>query len=406
MGQVVTPAVSDSRAVPTSGFSAAEVVGFNDAREGRSIRAKHFQTNHVKPLRAFGPDAQPLIEHLQNSGIEQRYKQYEVYNAAAIVHQERYRSYAKWLMRPLWATLFFCLLLLIPPRTAAQWFAATLNAWSPWAWLKGDADAWEVFIREWLPRTIFFLLLAPIVLAPLLRPASQLIKWRVNRANAEALRRDIFVQFMRYWKTEAERRDPWLLQLKLEYFRRWQVDVQKAYFGKRPAELRKAQKRALWAKVIYGIVLIAFGASLLAAWLSSLDEQGYMHPAQLFVTLRAHAAMVEAAHADLWVLIVLGVTIMAACALVYQATIGNDLQNAKRYTKMSENFRYITTEALETARQAAAKGNEAGVQAYVDRVHSMMSLELNDWVDLQSLDSTPAPSSSPAGPPAGQAVTA
>jgi hypothetical protein len=249
----------------------------------------------------------------------------------------------------------------------------------------GAAKA-EMAIRFFAPWMIYFLLVSSLVFKWLLKPEDHYINWHEDRADAEAMRRMIFSRLMRVAPSGASFDASRLLQLKLEYFRRWQVEVQEAYFQKRPQELRQVVKRSNLAQKVYYAVLMLFTVTLLSSCIAGHDEQGPSIIPGAGTWLSAAAANVEAFYSDLWILLVLAMVIVVLGYLGYEAMLGNPLRNARRYETMQENFDRVLTSDLDEARAAARQGDLNRVNSYIEHVHAIMSLEFNDWVRLGKLE--------------------
>jgi uncharacterized membrane protein HdeD (DUF308 family) len=395
------------RPVGPAGFTAEEVVGWNDPPDNRSLKAEALEKHHFHPIRCFGADGDALLACLLTDEMKSAFQRYVDWDKSAAVAQKRYKRYALWVVLATVAALVLCLLMLIPP-------AATANGI---AWLLGGGARLAAFIEEQIryfaPLAVFVLLLLTPALSLWWRPQRYYPKWQRDRANAEAMRREIFTHLMRMRPQPGANAgshawDPaWLLQLKLEYFRRWQVEVQKAYFDKRSKELRKQANRALLAKYTYGAALVAFGLVLLASLVSGRDEQGVVFggaASGVVAPALSLLATVETVNSDYWLLLVIAVTLLVGGALWYSAFLAKALRDAARYKTMGDNFAEVvdpppgsttvnfprtdtvTAQKLARARAAAAANDEDGVLDYVNSVHAMMSLESNDWVRLGEIE--------------------
>jgi hypothetical protein len=301
-------------------------------------------------------------------------------------------------MVPTVLALCLCLLMLIPPAATAKGIARLFGGGSDFA------AAVEVHIRYYPPLAVFFLLLLTPLLSVCWRPQQHYLKWQQDRANAEAMRRKIFTQLM--WTRPQPGanagsdvwKPAWILQLKLEYFRRWQVQVQHAYFQNRAKELLKQVKAARLARWAYGLAIAAFGAVLLASQLSSKDEQGEFFSGGVVTPAMSLLSTAETVHGDYWLLLVIAVTLLVGCGLGYVASLAKAARDATRYRTMEANFAEVLglktatpdeptpKDRLADARAAAAADDENGVLDYVNSVHAMMSLESNDWVRLGQIE--------------------
>ena len=96
--------------------------------------------------------------------------------------------------------------------------------------------------------------------------------------------------------------------------------------------------------------------------------------------------MIEVWDVDYLLFSMLGLVVFAVFFSSYQTRLSHTKRNAARFDNMLQNFDDLLTERLEKARLASAQGNEKEVWKYLTGVHSIMSVELNDWVRLASLD--------------------
>ncbi len=94
----------------------------------------------------------------------------------------------------------------------------------------------------------------------------------------------------------------------------------------------------------------------------------------------------EAWNWDYWLLLFGFVTAAVLAYYVVLNSANAAKRNAPRFKIMAENFDDLLGGRLQAARREVALGQEAALRDYVDRVHSVMSLEINDWVRLADLD--------------------
>ncbi len=189
-------------------------------------------------------------------------------------------------------------------------------------------------------------------------------------------------------KEQAQADEIPLLPLKLEYFRRYQLDVQQAYHSKRAAENERRVRMARRFSIPVAIAVILWFAALFIEVLSAWGEQA---PLPGFIPSFVYHAMaylqyIATDYTDIKFLILgAGLTILYGL-LFLLTTLNSNLRNAARFAHARENLKYLRNTGLEEARRAAAKGEEAKVMNYANRIHSAMSAELNDWVRLMDLD--------------------
>ncbi len=171
-------------------------------------------------------------------------------------------------------------------------------------------------------------------------------RWMTARAEAETAR-------FRYFDIVTERggaADPNLL---LEYFRRYQLDVQRAYYGGRAGDHRRAADRAL------GRSTLGVAGGSMATGLAGI---GMVNPA--WTSLAAVGLVGQA-----W----------GAMVANEEATAQNR-RNAERYgrTRLALDRIY---ERLDEVRMAVAGGHAEVMAEFVQAVHEQLSLEHRQWLE-------------------------
>ena len=176
-----------------------------------------------------------------------------------------------------------------------------------------------------------------------------------------------------------------LLPLKLEYCRRYQLEVQSRYYGGRGKEHEVAAGHTdKWRQVKLALTVL----SVFLALLASLPILAYLF-AYLQATPPAWVGqtvdIVHAFHIERW-LLALGV----AGSALYSYTTARSLmdldeRNASRYLTTHDNLEFMKEQGSEKARQSAADGNEEQVGVFVDRVQSLISSEHKEWVRLREM---------------------
>lgn len=234
---------------------------------------------------------------------------------------------------------------------------------------------------------VYVALVVPFVIGLLEQRSDPRQKWNEARGDAEHLRRRRFEVVMD-GKSDTQPGDIPLLPLKLEYFRRYQVEVQREYHKKKAGE--NAGQAALARWLIIPCMLIVFGwlALMVLAYAAVAGEQG-MPPAWLpdaVIGAAAELHVIERFGLDI-IGLLLGIALAALYGAVYlRSLLFTHQRNASRFERAHENMSYLMEKPLKDARAAALKGDEAGVLAYVARVHSVMSTEYADWIRLRKLD--------------------
>jgi hypothetical protein len=202
-------------------------------------------------------------------------------------------------------------------------------------------------------------------------------KWMEARATAE-WNRILFFKRVTDANEVAASGELHLLPLQLEYFRRYQLDVQMKYYKDRGAEHAKAVRRSIILRWVSTCILILAGAPIVASlmgvdvaqwlggvgfgvWAQDLDVQE-----RLFVSLSTVGAALQG-----W---------LAALGLMNQ-----DQRNASRYGATARNLETLSGRSLADARVAAAKGELKNVRAFIDLIQEQVSSEHREWVDLRTL---------------------
>jgi SMODS and SLOG-associating 2TM effector domain 1 len=174
--------------------------------------------------------------------------------------------------------------------------------------------------------------------------------WMSGRAHAESARLEYFATLARL---EDGPSDPPLGLLKLEYFRRYQLDVQLAYYDQRGRLHRQSADRTL--------TIGGFAAALAAVASGSAGI----------------VASIEAPWAALAALGVIG-TALAAFAATREA-VNQDRRNAERYGRTLSALE-ILRGRLDDVRGGVLAGSQSVLEEYVAAVHEQLSLEHREWL--------------------------
>jgi len=251
----------------------------------------------------------------------------------------------------------------------------------------GGDPSTDAFVRPLTIMLAYFALAVPLLTAFWLIRKGHYELWHRRRGEAEYLRRRLFHEVMDAEATpQGKTINP--LRLKLEYFRRYQLDLQQEYYAVRGKENRRRAARArylLWASLILvGMWFTLFIAELVSA----AAEQGpiweYMTGHLQVVTSPLQVIMTS--YADTIVLIMAMAMSVVLGFSYLQTLLDANLRNAARYKLAEDNLEYLRNGELAGARIAADNGDIAGVNAFIDRVHSVMSTEFAEWITLETLD--------------------
>lgn len=203
--------------------------------------------------------------------------------------------------------------------------------------------------------------------------------WLAKRAEAESVRALLFYEIVSA-RAEDNARDHELLPLQLEYFRRYQMDVQCLFFrmrGERHAAAVRRKRR--WNVFLF--LLVAAGA------LANFWAIGLAGPLAFHEPLPPGDAMQRA-------LLALGIIAVAMQSfLAASAQISRGERNARRFLAIASNLDILAGRPLDEARHAAASAAapeersraREDVLALVALVQEQISAEHSEWLVLRKL---------------------
>ncbi len=211
--------------------------------------------------------------------------------------------------------------------------------------------------------------------------------WMLRRAEAENARLMLFNHVIAEPQQSSSGTMP-LLPLQLEYFRRYQLDVQRLYYRGRGERHAAAARRAWWWRLIALLLVVLAAVPLIwsvqgSAWMPTfLVDLADRMPARTEIAQR----------------VFLGLGIIAAALqglLASLAVTSLDERNAARYRSTFDNLDMLSEEPLEEARAAAAAvatdADEAArsardtVLAFVALVQDQISSEHREWIALRKV---------------------
>jgi hypothetical protein len=211
--------------------------------------------------------------------------------------------------------------------------------------------------------------------------------WMQCRAEAETARIGFFDRVM----TASPQASPGgvpPLPLQLEYFRRYQLQVQQLYYETRASQHAAAARAAWWWRLIAFVLVVA--AAFPVIWL--IRDAAWL-PAFVGGVAEQLPGKSEAAQR-----IFLGLGIIAAALqglLAALAAMSLDERNALRYRSTADNLDALAAAPLEEAREAAAvaatgppseaDGAREMVLAFVALVQDQISTEHREWIALRKL---------------------
>ncbi len=189
------------------------------------------------------------------------------------------------------------------------------------------------------------------------RDGNLLERWMTARAGAETRRIEYF-ELSTSMKDDCEGGYIPLPLLQLEYFRRYQLEVQKVYYRRRGAEHeRSADKILTLSSIAVAVAAIATG---IGGWWSG--QLVWMAGIGVFATsLGSFASAKEA--------------------------VNQDRRNTERYRRTREALEGLSAR-LDDVRDTAAQGEREPLQKFVAAVNEQLSLEHRQW--LETSESTAA----------------
>lgn len=185
-----------------------------------------------------------------------------------------------------------------------------------------------------------------------LNAGQRLKAWMQRRARAESLRLHYFEQMV--LPRDPDAGSPPLALLQLEYFRRYQLDVQRTYYHNRGKDHEKAATNTLWLGSL-AVFAGSLGAGLATA-LGAIDSQW----------------------ASLAVIGVFG-SALAAFASTREST-NQDSRNSERYERTAWTLLKLY-EQLDEVRSAVVAGKPDVLQEFVKAVQDQLSLEHRQWLE-------------------------
>lgn len=200
--------------------------------------------------------------------------------------------------------------------------------------------------------------------------------WMHARARAETARVGLFRAVLAAEEPSSQAELP-LLPLQLEYFRRYQLEVQRAYYRGRGGQHARSVRRAGILRLVALLLAALAGVPLLFTLL------GPERTPELIGPLVRWLSGGETAERILLSASVIGgglQGLLASYSLVSQSE-----RNAVRYLDTAGNLDDLSTRPLEDARLAAGQGEREPVLAFAALVDEQISSEHREWIALRSL---------------------
>lgn len=221
--------------------------------------------------------------------------------------------------------------------------------------------------------------------------------WMKARGKAEISRVTLFDTVMEAEESAASGELP-LLPLKLEYFRRYQLSVQKNYYAGQGAKHARAAGATRGWQVMSIIVTLAAFLIIAAGVLNGVAASGVpLHP--MLQQLIDAVQVLRPPWSDR-ALLAAGIISSSLYSFAASRSLMNlDERNASRYLTNAENLAYLSDAGLEQARLAAAEGRSEDVYRFVSEIEGLVSSEHKEWVLLREIAPKPDVRLSRATPP-------
>lgn len=304
---------------------AAGIIGVDSPNDYRLSPVEH-----AEQLRASAPK---LAAVLTSTAPVELARQYAEADTEALVAE---RTFKRWVIRANWAVLATATVSAL--LMAAALLESTLGA---------------------LTQTILIVLaLAGVASGGIasmslfrVKEGRLLEDWMMARARAETKRLSYFSYIA---NASVGPVDPHLELLKLEYFRRYQLDLQLAYYKSRRSRHRNSAERTL--DISAASVLVAAIASGAAGVLGALRSEW----------------------AALGSLAVFGAALQAFAAS--REALNQDRRNAERYDNTAQALQGLR-ERLDDVRLGIAAGSTSVLSEFVGAVQDQLSLEHRQWLE-------------------------
>ena len=161
-----------------------------------------------------------------------------------------------------------------------------------------------------------------------------------------------------------------LLPLQLEYYRRYMLDSQLAYYTARGAKFELTQDVREFRGWIFNLAGVPLTIVVIAAWFGG-DEMFFSATAALASFIGMFASTFSSLDSSLKLLL-------------------QDERNAGRYETTAANLKFLRDSYLDSARAAAVQGNREGILSFVAAVDEQIAAEHRDWALLQRMAQLPS----------------
>jgi hypothetical protein len=313
---------------------------------------------------ALPSDADGLARILRGPAARRLMARFTEADGRAVRHERSYKRYGA--------------LSLILNTVAIMIGAFAIVGRSAMEQLAGGSD----WIQTWAPVVTvveYAMVVGALIAAQIIIRMRPFEKWMRARGEAEISPMEFFRSVL-----DAEERllpgEIPLLPLQLEYYRRYQLDMQLSYYLGRGEKHEIAASKRAARREVYAFISALSVSPLAVLFLGWLDPE--IGGAIRGLVQRGDTAL-------LGMPVVQELTFlsgMLAAALINAQTsislLSQDQRNAARYTASFDNLSFLKREYLDSARDAAASGDREGVASFIDAAEEQISTELQEWIDL------------------------
>jgi hypothetical protein len=287
-------------------------------------------------------DAGPLKRILQRENIQAIGATFDTADTKAVAAQRQYKWLARFASYAGFASVAVALLLFCPSHGQSN-----------------DREFAAGYLLE------ISLVIASFAASYLIAHTQSFNIWMSERALAESMRAKLFGEVAKS-TDEVKAGETALLPLQLEYVRRYQLDVQTAFYIKRGIDHKTAAARL--AKLRYLVVIfLIVGVVPLLYWLATsggILTEIWERAFHSFGLLAGALQTLIATHEE-------------------QA---HNARNAGRYESTGNNLLNLSQTPLEAARAAAALGDRATVMTFINKLHQQLSREHSEWLVAHQID--------------------
>ncbi len=323
---------------------------------GRDNKGADWQLRPKEHTEGLPPEADALKRVLESDELKRLTTQFHEADAAAKKAQTNYKRIGNWGLGAATIATIVGAVFLFPAES----------------WLKDPVRTIVSVVQ------VSFLVIA-FCAARWLAMKRPFNAWMQKRAQAEIARVDLFNRIVRADEV-VQGDDIPLLPLKLEYFRRYQLDVQQRYYQVRGKQHEdRSWRNNGWLRLsswITGFVVV-LGIFVV---LEVLEALGLISPEWLVsVPELLRAPQINR------VMLAWGVIASAFYGLGISLSLMDlDERNASRYQTTAKNLEFLTNTNLAEARVAAAANDAQTVYDFVAEIQALISSEHQEWILLSA----------------------